>query len=120
MFDLQTRTLFKKGDFSKTRIPSWWESVEPFWSTAAGLGRKVAFFNWHDCRIPGAMLEKPSDCLPYPSLRPEPVPLTDTDESSSDPSFIPSHVSVGEQFDAAFTKIHREKYDISVVSVEPY
>ena len=121
MFDLQTRNLFKKGDFSITRLPSWWESVEPFWSTASGAGRKVALFNWHDCTIGG--LEKPTDCLPYPSLGPSDDSLDSQmitgfrDDSSFDCLHIPSHVPIGEQFDAAFTKIHREKYDIAVVSI---
>ena len=121
MFDLKSRNFFTKGDFAKTRVASWWESVKPFWSTAAGAGRKVAFFNWHDCRIPGAMLEKPSDCLPYPSIGPTNNSLIDSEfDISSEYPFIPSHTSVGQQFDAAFTKIHREKYDIAVVSIAWY
>jgi len=104
-----------KGDFSKTRKDSWWESVSPFWSTAAGAGRKVAFFNWHDCQIPGANLENPSDCLPYPSINPSNSSIINAYDDDSPLPFIPSHTSIAEQADQAFTKIHKDKYDISVI-----
>ena len=106
-----------KGDFSKTREDGWWESVKPFWSTAAGAGRKVAFFNWHDCLLPGAMLEKPSDCVPFPSIRPSNNSLIDAYAGDSELPFIASRQSVAQQFDSAFTKIHKEKYDMAVVGV---
>ena len=120
MYNLKSRNFFEKGDFTKTRVASWWESVNPFWSTAAVAGRKVAFFNWHDCKIPGAILEQASDCKPYPSLGPRTNDVMDTNDNSSESHFIPSHTSVAEQFDQAFTKIHKEKYDISVVSTTCY
>ena len=116
MYDGMSQNFFKKGDFTKTRVASWWESVNPFWSTAAGAGRRVAFFNWHDCRIPGAMLENPSDCLPYPSIGPSNNSLINRYDSESPAPFIPSHTTIAQQADAAFTKIHKDKYDISVVS----
>ena len=115
MYDLKSQNFFMKGDFSKTRKDSWWESVNPFWSTAAGAGRKVAFFNWHDCQIPGAMLENPSDCLPYPSINPSNSSIINAYDDDSPLPFIPSHTSIAEQADQAFTKIHKDKYDISVV-----
>ena len=115
MYDGMSQNFFKKGDFTKTRVASWWESVNPFWSTAAGAGRRVAFFNWHDCRIPGAMLENPSDCLPYPSIGPSNNSLINRYDSESPAPFIPSHTTIAQQADAAFTKIHKDKYDISVV-----
>ena len=115
MYDLRSQNFFMKGDFSKTRKDSWWESVNPFWSTAAGAGRKVAFFNWHDCQIPGAMLENPSDCLPYPSIGPSNNSIIDRYDNNSPLPYIPSHTRIAEQADEAFTKIHKDKYDISVV-----
>ena len=42
-----------------------WKYAEPFWSTAATHGRKVAFFNWHDCQLPGATVESPGGSLKY-------------------------------------------------------
>ena len=116
MYDLRSQNFFMKGDFSKTRKDSWWESVNPFWSTAAGSGRKVAFFNWHDCQIPGKFLENPSDCLPYPSIGPSNNSIIDSYDSDSPLPFIPSHTSIAQQADEAFTKIHKDKYDMSVVS----
>ena len=115
MYDLRSQNFFMKGDFSKTRKDSWWESVNPFWSTAAAAGRKVAFFNWHDCQIPGAKLENPSDCLPYPSINPSNSSIINSYDSDSPLPFIPAHTSIAEQADQAFTKIHKDKYDISVV-----
>lgn len=115
MYDLKSQNFFKKGDFTKTRVASWWESVNPFWSIAAGAGRKVAFFNWHDCRIPGAMLENPNDCLPYPSIGPSNSSMHNSYDDSSPLPFIPSHTSIAQQADAAFTKIHKDKYDISII-----
>lgn len=120
MYDLKSQNFFKKGDFTKTRVASWWESVNPFWSIAAGAGRKVAFFNWHDCRIPGAMLENPNDCLPYPSIGPSNSSMHNSYDDSSPLPFIPSHTSIAQQADAAFTKIHKDKYDISIVSSLQY
>ena len=116
MYDLRSQDFFMKGDFSKTRKPSWWESVNPFWSTAAGAGRKVAFFNWHDCQIPGKNVENPSDCLPYPSIGPSNNSIIDRYDNNSPLPYIPSHTRIAEQADEAFTKIHKDKYDISVVS----
>ena len=40
-----------------------WKLAEPFWSTAATHGRKVAFFNWHDCQLPGATVESPGTLM---------------------------------------------------------
>jgi len=115
MYDLRSQDFFMKGDFSKTRKDSWWESVNPFWSTAASAGRKVAFFNWHDCQIPGAILENPSDCLPYPSIGPSNNSIIDRYDNNSPLPYIPSHTRIAEQADEAFTKIHKDKYDISVI-----
>ena len=116
MYDLKSQNFFKKGNFNETRVASWWESVNPFWSIAAAAGRKVAFFNWHDCKIPGADLENPSDCLPYPSIGPSNTSMHNSYDDSSPLPFIPSHTSIAQQADAAFTKIHKDKYDISIVS----
>ena len=117
MYDIKSRNFFKKSD-AKSRVATWWESVNPFWSTAAGAGKKVAFFNWHDCQIPGTNPENgPSDCLPYPSIGPSNGSLINSYDSNSQFPFIPSHTSIGQQADAAFTKIHKDKYDISIVSL---
>ena len=116
MYDIKSRNFFKKSD-ANSRVASWWESVNPFWSTAAGAGKKVAFFNWHDCQIPGTNPENgPSDCLPYPSIGPSNGSLINRYDSNSQFPFIPSRTSIGQQADAAFTKIHKDKYDISIVS----
>ncbi len=53
MFNLRTREFFDRDDSNSTLDASWWKGVQPFWSTAAKHGRKVAMFNWHDCRLPG-------------------------------------------------------------------
>ena len=118
MYGLKSQSFFEKGDTKKTHVDSWWKSVNPFWSTASGAGRKVAFFNWHDCRIPGKRLEDTHDCRPYPSLGPSNNSLIDFYDSSSPLPFIPSRPSIAQQADEAFTKIHKNKYDISVVSTE--
>ena len=113
MYDLKSQKFFKKGEFNNA---SWWESVNPFWSTAASAGRKVALFNWHDCGISGKKVENPSDCLPYPSMGPSNNSRINSYDDSVPLPFIPSHTSIAQQADAAFTKIHKDKYDISVVS----
>ena len=99
MYDLPAKTFFNRSDIESTRIAKWWKQAEPFWSTAAKHGKKVASFNWHDCHLPGATLEKPSDCRPYERIG----------------SGIPSRQVIASLFDEAFTKIHRENYDISIV-----
>jgi len=99
MFNLKTRSYFNRSDEISRRQADWWRSTEPFWSTAATHSKKVAFFNWHDCQLPGKALEKPSDCVPY----------------KANARHAPSRQATAAQFDAAFTKIHKDHYDVSVV-----
>ena len=50
-------------------------------------------------QVPGKALEKPSDCVPHTFV----------------PGANPSKQAAARQFDQAFTKLHKDKYDISVV-----
>jgi len=99
MYDLKSQTLFNASDISSTKYAFWWQHTTPFWSTASKHGKKVAFYNWHDCQLPGAALENPADCKPY-----EPLP----------PRAAPSRSKIARQFDEAFTKLNKDGYDISL------
>lgn len=100
MFDLKSRRFFDRDDANSTHAPFWWQDAEPFWSTAAKYGKKVAMFNWHDCRLPGKQLEKPEDCRPY---RKRPFG-----------ELQPMH-EIAKQLDLAFTRLYKEGYDVAVV-----
>ena len=65
MYDLRHERIFNASDLQSTRMAEWWRDATPFWSTAAKHGKKIAFYNWHDCQLPGAALEDPKDCRPY-------------------------------------------------------
>ena len=65
MYDLKHERIFNASDLQSTRMAEWWKDATPFWSTAAKHGKKIAFYNWHDCQLPGAALEDPKDCRPY-------------------------------------------------------
>ncbi len=99
MFNLKTREFFDRSDENTTHEADWWKSVQPFWSTAAKHGRKVAMFNWHDCNLPGKRLERQSDCRPY--------------ENPSDR--IQSKSEISRMFDEAFNRLYKKHYDASVV-----
>jgi len=99
MYNLRTKEFFNRSDPESRRQENWWKKTDPFWSTAAVKDKKVSFFNWHDCQVPGKALEKPSDCVPHTFV----------------PGANPSKQAAARQFDQAFTKLHKDKYDISVV-----
>ena len=103
MYDLKHERLFNASDLSTTRMTEWWEDATPFWSTAAKHGRKIAFYNWHDCQLPGAALEDPRDCRPY-----QPAPN----------KAAPSKSKIAREFDEAFTKLYKNKYHMTVVRVD--
>ena len=65
MYDLKHERIFNASDLPSTKMAEWWKDASPFWSTAAKHGKKIAFYNWHDCQLPGAALEDPKDCRPY-------------------------------------------------------
>ena len=62
-------------------------------------GKNVSFFNWHDCQLPGKALEKANDCSPNEFV----------------PGAKPKTQDTARTFDQAFTKLHKDKYDVSVV-----
>ena len=53
MYDLKNEQIFNASDLQSTRMAGWWKDASPFWSTAATHGKKIAFYNWHDCQLPG-------------------------------------------------------------------
>jgi len=102
MFNLKTRKFFDRSRLRTTKNPDWWSKVRPFWSTASKHGRRVAMFNWHDCKLDGLRLEQPGDCLPY-------------DFVASKESEVQSVVDITANFNAAFFKIVQKRYDVAVV-----
>ena len=102
MYDLKRKQVFNASDLASTRNAEWWKDATPFWSTAAKHGKKIAFYNWHDCQLPGAALENPQDCRPY-----------------TPPAFkqaVPSKSKIAREFDEAFTKLYKDRYHATVVS----
>lgn len=102
MYDLKYQRMFNASDFNSTRIATWWQHATPFWSTAAKHGKKIAFFNWHDCKLPGAALEDPKDCRPY-----KPTPN----------NAAPSKSKIAREFDEAFTKLYKGGYQLTLVLI---
>ena len=102
MYDLKSKDIFNASDLSSTKNAEWWKDATPFWSTAAKHGKKIAFYNWHDCQLPGAALENPGDCRPYVP------PLA---------GVVPSKSKIAREFDEAFTKLYKEKYQATVVRI---
>jgi len=100
MYDLKNERIFNASDLQSTRMAGWWKDASPFWSTAATHGKKIAFYNWHDCQLPGAALEDPKDCRPYEALP---------------NNAHPSKSKIAREFDEAFTKLWKHKYDMAVV-----
>ena len=103
MYDLKNQRLFNSSDYQTTRMAEWWKDATPFWSTAAKHGNKMAFYNWHDCQLPGAALENLQDCRPYePAMN----------------HAAPSKSKIAREFDEAFTKLYHQKYQylMTVVS----
>jgi len=101
MYDLKRKQVFNASDLASTRNAEWWKDATPFWSTAAKHGKKIAFYNWHDCQLPGAALENPQDCRPY-----------------TPPAFkqaVPSKSKIAREFDEAFTKLYKDRYHATVV-----
>lgn len=99
MYDLKGQSIFNASDMSTTRHASWWKFTTPFWSTAATHGKKIAFYNWHDCQLPGAAIENTADCKPY-----TPIPG----------GTAPSRSKIARQFNEAFTKLYKNGYHVSV------
>eukprot|EP00095_Tigriopus_kingsejongensis_P000745 maker-scaffold273_size229271-snap-gene-1.19 protein:Tk00745 transcript:maker-scaffold273_size229271-snap-gene-1.19-mRNA-1 annotation:"hypothetical protein DAPPUDRAFT_31637" len=99
MYNLRKRNFFHRFDHNSTRDPVWWQGMDPFWSTAAKHGRKVAMFNWHDCTLSGRRLERPEDCRPF---------------RLSEDNF-PSKQRIAADFDVAFNRLYMKKYDVAVV-----
>lgn len=99
MYDLKWKRMFNRSNYETTRMANWWKHAEPFWSTAAKYGKKIAFYNWHDCKLPGATLEEPKDCRPYVSTG----------------SSLPSSNKIAREFNEAFSKLYKKEYDIAVV-----
>ena len=100
MYDLKRQEIFNASDLSSTKNAEWWKDATPFWSTAAKHGKKIAFYNWHDCQLPGAALENPQDCRPYTP------PLAHS---------VPSKSKIAREFDEAFTKLYKDRYHATVV-----
>ena len=103
MYDLKHKRVFNASDIPSTRMAEWWKDATPFWSTAAKHGRKIAFYNWHDCGLPGAALEDPRDCRPY-----KPAPG----------KAAPSRSKIAREFDEAFTMLYKNDYHMTVVSYD--
>jgi len=99
MYNLKSKDFFNRSDPESRRREGWWSQTDPFWSIAAKHGKNVAFFNWLDCQLPGASLENPADCSPHQFV----------------PGANPKSQSTVRQFTQAFTKLHKDKYDVSVV-----
>ena len=101
MYDLKNERLFNASDRTSTRMAEWWKDTTPFWSTAAKHGKKIAFYNWHDCQLPGASVENPKDCRPYSPIQ---------------NMAAPSKNKIAREFDEAFTKLYKNGYHATVVS----
>ena len=101
MYDLKRKQVFNASDLVSTRNAEWWKDATPFWSTAAKHGKKIAFYNWHDCQLPGAALENPQDCRPY--------------TPSAFKQAVPSKSKIAREFDEAFTKLYKDRYHATVV-----
>jgi len=108
MYNLKSRSYFNRSDVESRRQLDWWKWADPFWSTAGKHGRKVAFFNWHDCQLPGgkAVEDPERDCLPYQNRG---GGRTQTGMPTG------GRQMAAAQFDQALTKIHKDHYDVSVV-----
>jgi len=99
MFNINTREMFKRG--IDGNLDTWWKQGVPIWSLAAASGKKVSSLNWHDCTI--GNIETPNDCKPF-------IP-----PNSNQSKLIPPASAIGTMFNQAFTKIHKDKYDLSIV-----
>ncbi len=99
MYDLKNARIFNASDHQTTQMAEWWKDATPFWSTAAKHGKKIAFYNWHDCKLPGAALENPNDCRPYTPIQ----------------TGAPSKSKIAREFDEAFTKLYKNGYHATVV-----
>lgn len=99
MYNLKSKEFFNRSDPESRRQEDWWSDTNPFWSTASKHGKKVSLFNWHDCQLPGKALEKPTDCDPHQFI----------------PGANPKTQATARMFDQAFTKLHKDKYNVSVV-----
>jgi len=100
MYDLKHERIFNASDLPSTKMAEWWKDASPFWSTAAKHGKKIAFYNWHDCQLPGAALEDPKDCRPY---------------EAAPGNAHPSKSKILREFNEAFTKLWKDKYSMAVV-----
>jgi len=101
MFNLRTRDMFKRGD-DNSQLDKWWIQGDPIWSVAATQGKKVSSLNWHNCTLPGKNIEIAKDCKPF----------NFQSKSNMD---IPRQKVLRQLFNQAFTKIHHEDYDLSIV-----
>lgn len=101
MFNLKTRDMFKRGT-EGSDLDLWWKEGEPIWSLAASQRKKVSSLNWHDCTLPGKNIESIQDCKPF---------LANSTASTD----IPSRSVLRQLFNQAFTKIHKDEYDLSIV-----
>jgi len=99
MYNLKSKDFFNRSNPESRRQEGWWKQTNPFWSIAAKHGKNVSFFNWLDCQLPGASLENPADCSPHQFF----------------PGANPKTQSTARKFDQAFTKLHKDHYDVSVV-----
>lgn len=101
MFDLRTRLFFDRRLPKTTANPVWWKKAEPFWSKSAKQGRKVALFNWQNCRLSETTLSRDADCRPY--------------KFRGDDKRIQSRQKIARLFDEAFNLLYRKQYDVAVV-----
>ena len=61
----------------------------------------MSSLNWHDCTI--GSIENQGDCKPF-------IP-----PNANQSKLIPPASAIGTMFNQAFTKIHKDKYDLSIV-----
>eukprot|EP00096_Caligus_rogercresseyi_P000795 TRINITY_DN1131_c0_g1_i1.p1 TRINITY_DN1131_c0_g1~~TRINITY_DN1131_c0_g1_i1.p1 ORF type:complete len:552 (+),score=85.44 TRINITY_DN1131_c0_g1_i1:73-1728(+) len=99
MYDLKRRELFNRRNQSSISDPHWWSHFTPVWETAKKFQRRVAIFNWHHCS-PGPTVNSTTskNCFPYKRL-----------ERNKSQGKMAVH------FNEAFNKIHRNKFDLSIV-----
>uniref|UniRef100_A0A0K2UR48 glycerophosphocholine cholinephosphodiesterase n=1 Tax=Lepeophtheirus salmonis TaxID=72036 RepID=A0A0K2UR48_LEPSM len=99
MYDLSHRKLFNRSDSKSMSDPHWWKHFNPIWEEAKRYERKVAIFNWHHCdRLGKTTNGTTKKCSPYKHLK----------EANS-------QEKMALHFNEAFNKIHRNKYDLSIV-----
>jgi len=104
MYNLKSRELYSKDD-TNSSLENWWVSGDPIWKVAAKNGRNVSLINWHDCLLAGKNLDK-KDCRPYVHKCPPVGDGKDRCLSNRKPTQL---------FNRAFSKIHKDRYDLSVV-----